>query len=211
LNLLSTHNRYGIAPHDIFRGINNTTNSALKAGLILSCGQCPSEKGTTWSMHAHKLVVKHALGLSIKKGKNGSPDDTFDSGVNLRNHMKTWLSKIMDKKSKTRFNKYIDYCKSRLGIDVLRFKLPNETKVAGVHLMYQSALRSGKTLIQYSKNSAEATQYNDIKLLELEWDQLAETYTILHIAHILAMQSQQDRADSSCFSYFQVATARYLP
>jgi hypothetical protein len=205
----STNNRYGITPLDIFRGINDTTNSALKAGLMLSSGRCPSEKGTTCFMHAQELVVKHALGLSIRKGRNGSADDTFDSGVNLRNRVKAWLSKIMDKKSKTRFNKYKDYCKSRLGIDVLRFKLPNETRVAGVYLMYQSALRSRKTLIQYSNNSAEAIQYNDIKLSELEWDQLAETYAILHIAHTLAMQSQQDSADSNCFSYFQVATARY--
>jgi hypothetical protein len=88
LNLLSTHNRYGITPLDIFRGINNTTNSALKTGLMLSSGRCPLEMGTTCFMHAQELVVKHALGLSIWKGKNGSPDKTFDSGVNLRQKFK---------------------------------------------------------------------------------------------------------------------------
>jgi hypothetical protein len=75
--------------------------------------------------------------------------------------------------------------------------------------MYASALRSRKTLMQYCSNSAEAIQYADIKLTELEWMQLAETYSILSIAHNLALVSQQESTDSNCFSYFQVASARY--
>jgi hypothetical protein len=160
-------------------------------------------------MHAQELVVKHALGLAKRKGRGGNPDDEFESGVNLRDRVKTLLSRIMDKKSKGRFNKYKEYCKTRLGVDVVRFALPNETRVGGVYLMYGSALRSRKTLMQYCNNSAEAIQYEDIKLTELEWIQLAETYAILGTARTLSLLSQQESADSNCFSYFQVASARY--
>jgi hypothetical protein len=176
---------------------------------MLSSGRAPEEKGTTCFMHAQELVVKHALGLSIRKGKGGQPDDEFASGVKLRDRVKAWLSKVMDKKSKTRFNKYKEFCKNRLGVDVIRFQLPNETRVGGVYLMYASALRSRKTLIQYCTNSAEALQYTDLKLTELEWIQLAETYSILGSAFSLAMQEQQESPDSNCFSYYQVANARY--
>jgi hypothetical protein len=181
----------------------------LRTGLLVSSGRAPVEKGTTCFMHAQELVVKHALGLNPRKGRGGQPNDEFASGVELRDRVKTWLSRIMDKKSKTRFNKYKDFCKSRLGVDVIRFALPNDTRVGGVSLMYESALRSRKTLIQYCNNSAEAMQYDGLKLTELEWIRLAESYAILSIAHSLAMLSQQESADSNCFSYFQVASARY--
>jgi hypothetical protein len=160
-------------------------------------------------MHAQELVLKHALGLATRKGRGGEPDDEFASGKNLRDRVKAWLSRVMDKKSKSRFNKYKQYCKSRLGVDVIRFALPNETRVAGVYLMYASALRSRKTLMQYCNNSAEAMQYDALKLTELEWIQLSETYAVLSIAHKLAMVSQQESADSNCFSYFQVVNAQY--
>jgi hypothetical protein len=176
---------------------------------MLSEGRAPEEKGPTCFMHACELVVKHALGLSPRKGRGGQPDDTFESGVQLRDRVKTWLNTIMNKKTKSRFTKYKDYCKSRLGVDVIRFQLPNETRVAGVSLMYGCALRSRKTLMQYCSNSAEAIQYDDIKLTELEWVRLAETYAILSISHNLSLVPQQESADSNCFSYFQVASARY--
>jgi hypothetical protein len=201
--------RYGIIPDDIFCEVNDTTNAALQTGLLVSSGRAPVEKGATCFMHAQELVVKHALGLNPLKGRGGKPDDEFASGVALRDRVKTWLRRIMDKKSKTWFNKYKDFCKSRLGVDVIRFALPNDTRVGGVSLMYESALRSRNTLIQYCNNSAEAMQYDGLKLTELEWIQLAETYAILNIAHSLAMLSQQESADSNCFSYFQVASARY--
>jgi hypothetical protein len=160
-------------------------------------------------MHASELVVKHALGLSLRKGRRGQPDDTFEIGVQLRDRVKTWLSTIMSKKAKSRFTKYKEYCKTRLGVDVIRFQLPNETRVAGVSLMYGCALRSRKTLMQYCSNSAEAIQYDEIKLTELEWVQLAETYAILSVAHNMSLVAQQESADSNCCSYFQVANARY--
>jgi hypothetical protein len=192
----------------MFRGVNDTTNAALRTGLLLSSGRSPTEKGTTCFMHAQELVLKHALGLSTRKGKGGQPDDEFASGVNLRDRVKLWLTRVMDKKSKTRFNKYRQYCKINLGVDVIRFSLPNETRVAGVYFMYGSALRSRKALVNYCNNSAEAMQYDNLKLTELEWIQLAETYAIISIAHKLAMLSQQESADSNCFSYFQVASAK---
>lgn len=200
---------YGIKEEDIFRGVNDTTNSALRTGLLLSQGRAPEEKGPTCFMHAQELVVKHALGLAPRKGRHGAPDDLFEPGVRLRDRVKTWLGYLCNKKAKSRFLKYKEYCKSRLSIDVIRFSLPNDTRIAGVYYMYTSALRSRKPLIQYSSNSAEAIQYQDIKLTELEWIQLAETHAILSIAHNLAMQSQQESADSNCFAYFHVATARY--
>jgi hypothetical protein len=113
--------RYGITSQDIFRGVNDTTNAALRTGLLISSGRGPTEKGKTCFMHAQELVLKHALGLSTRKGKGGLPNDEFASGVNMRDRVKLWLSRVMDKKSKTCFNKYRQYCKNQLGVDVIRF------------------------------------------------------------------------------------------
>jgi hypothetical protein len=43
--------RFNIVGNDVFRGINDTTSSALATGKMISGGRAPAIKGTTCNMH----------------------------------------------------------------------------------------------------------------------------------------------------------------
>ena len=161
-------------------------------------------------MHAQELVVVHALGLRTRK-KKGQKDE-FPEGKNLRDKVGTLLSKIMDKKSKQRYERYGKYCKEHYGVDTIKLLVPNETRVSGVFGMYQSALRSKKLITAFTTRSSDAPTFTAAMLLDDDddWKHIAETYTILQTTNLLAMTSQEDSVDSNCFSYFQVAQARHL-
>jgi hypothetical protein len=47
--------RFGITRDDIFRGVNDTTNSAIMAGRLLSSGRNPATQNTC-HMHSQELV-----------------------------------------------------------------------------------------------------------------------------------------------------------
>lgn len=159
-------------------------------------------------MHAQELVVTHALGLRTRRKRNIGIVDQFESGRLLRDVVKKLVSKIMDKKAKSRFMKYKDYCKRVLSYDVIKLLIPNETRVSGVFTMYETLLRSMKCINQYCLRSTEANLYADAILTEAQWSAVAETYSLLKITNRLAMTSQIDNVDANCFSYFNVAKTR---
>jgi hypothetical protein len=133
--------RYDITIDDVRRGVNDTTSAALLTGTTISGGRQPKTKGTTCHMHAQELVVTHALGLRTRRKRGVGVVDEFESGKLLRDSVKILVSKIMDKKAKSRFVKYKDYCKRTLSMDVIKLLIPNETRVSGVFTMYESLLR----------------------------------------------------------------------
>lgn len=200
--------RYGISKHDILRGVNDTTNSALLTGVTISDGRTPNVKGTTCFMHAQELVVVHALGLR-QRTKNGESDEFVESKA-LRDKTKLLLSKIMDKKSKQRYDRYIKFCKDHFKSEAIKLLVPNETRVSGVFTMYQSAIRSRKLINLYCSRSTDAPLFSDLLLNDTDWIFIAETYSILQTTNLIAMTSQEDNVDSNCFSYYQVSQARHL-
>ena len=200
--------RYGITLNDILRGVNDTTNSALLTGLLLAEGRAPAIKGTTCQMHAQELVVQHAFGLR-KRRKNGDDIDKFEPGSLLAKKVRVLVSKIMDKRSKNKFTKYIEYCSKDLMTEVNRLVIPNDTRVSGVFLMFQSVLRSRNCIMMYTTVSSERAVYKDINLDDLDWQFIAETHCILKVTNVLAMTSQQQSVESNCFSYYHVVSARY--
>jgi hypothetical protein len=137
---MMTCNRYNITRDDVFRGVNDTTNSALLTGREIAGGRTPAQRGTTCHMHAQELVVTHALGLG-ERSKAGVVTDQYEAGKNIRNKVKNLLSKIMDKKAKGRFKEYKMMCQEYLHCNAPKLELPNDTRVSGVFRMYQSALR----------------------------------------------------------------------
>jgi hypothetical protein len=199
---------YGITVDDINRGVNDTTNSALKTGLTISGGRKPGTKGTTCFMHAQELVVVHALGLRTRT-KKGDKDE-FKEGKDLRDATRLLLSTIMNKKSKQRYERYGTFCKEQYRCDTVKLVVPNETRVSGVYAMYQSAIRSKKLIHSFTTRSTDKDVFTAMVLNDNQWQHIAETYAILQTTNILAMTSQQDSIDSNCFSYFQVANARHL-
>jgi hypothetical protein len=113
----------------------------------------------------------------------------------------------MTKKKKYRFKAYHDYCIT-LGMNVRRLELPNETRVSGIFLMYESLLRSRKSLMLFCSNSNESNKYADLLLTENEWVQVAETYALLKVTNTLAMTSQKEGVNANTLSYYHVAMAR---
>jgi hypothetical protein len=190
------------------RGVNDTTNSALKTGLAISGGRAPQRKGVTCVMHAQELVVTHALGLRTRSRK-GEVIDEFPTGKLLRDKTKQLLSKIMDKKAKGRFIKYKDYCRDNLGIEARKLELPNDTRVSGVFAMYESALKSRKCINMFCNNGVDQSLYRELMLNDLDWIRMSETYSILKITNELSKYSQEDNVDANCFSYYHVASAKY--
>jgi hypothetical protein len=159
-------------------------------------------------MHAQELVVQHALGLR-QRSRNGKDWDTFIPGRNLKDKVKLLVAKVMDKRSKNKFTKYIEYCSKELQIEVNQLVLPNDTRVSGVYLMYESVLRSRKCIMMFCTVSSERAVYEKIRLDDYDWQLLAETHSILKVMNILAMTSQQQSVESNCFSYYHVVSARY--
>ena len=188
--------------------MNDTTSAALLTGTTISGGRQPKIKGTTCHMHAQELVVTHALGLRTRRKRGIGVVDEFASGKLLRDAVKKLVSKIMDKKAKSRFVKYRDFCKRTLTMDVIKLLIPNETRVSGVFTMYESLLRSMKCITQYCLLSTEANLYADLILTEAQWTSVAETYALLLTTNRLAMTSQIDSVDANCFSYYNVAKTR---
>jgi hypothetical protein len=158
-------------------------------------------------MHAQELVVTHALGLR-ERSKAGVVIDQYETGKSLRNKVKNLLSKIMDKKAKGRFKEYKAMCQEYLHCNCPKLELPNDTRVSGVYRMYQSALRSKKMIVLYVSNSKDSTKFQESVLSQKDWQQIAETESLLRNMDVLAMSSQKEGCTSNVFSYYYVARAR---
>jgi hypothetical protein len=200
--------RYNITVDDIFRGVNDTTSSAVKTGVMLAGGRAPATPGTTCHMHAQELVMQHALGLR-QRTKNKEVIDSFEEGRLLCKKVKILSAFLMNKRAKNRFQKYKQYIKDNMNVDVNRIVIPNETRMSGVYYMYESILRAKDAVNLYCKFSPERNEYTDLILTETEWQLIAETLAILKVMNTLALTSQKQSVDSNCYSYYNVAHARY--
>jgi hypothetical protein len=83
----------------------------------------------------------------------------------------------MDRKAKSRYKEYVQYCQDNLRANVIKLEVPNETRVSGVFLMYELAMKSKRTLNFYC--NSKATIYRDLILTDREWMQMAETLSVL--------------------------------
>ena len=124
----------GIGKDDIYRAANDTTNSAVKVGRLLS-----GENGTC-SMHQVQLIITHATGRVTRK-KNNKIVDSFVECERIRKTSEDCANWIMNRKSKGR---YSDYCKNMTekGRSSRKLIIPNSTRAAGVVLHYESMLMS---------------------------------------------------------------------
>jgi hypothetical protein len=201
--------RFGITKQDIFRGINDTTNSALLTGKLIADGRTPVIRGTTCHMHAQELVVQHALGLRDRT-RMQQTIDAFPEGKALKEKVKILVSAIMNKHNKKRYIQYHDYIRLNLKQEVRKLYIPNDTRVSGIFYMYESVLRSRKCIHFYLTGSSEKEFYRKLQLSETEWQLVAETHAVLKVMNVLAMTSQKETVGSNCFSYYSVANARYF-
>ena len=154
------------------RSINDTANSAVRAGLIVSQERKPScGSGTMCVMHSQELVMKHALGIAIQR-KGHAVVDEFQDGKALHDKCKGLASRIMDKKAKGRFKEYSDMSKKANGQAALKLSIPNDTRVGGNYLMFQSLLR-GRSNVLLLENSKYWEIYDPFMLSR---KQLADSF-----------------------------------
>ena len=116
----------GIEKEDIFRSVNDTTNSAVKTGFLLA-----GERGTCF-MHLTQLVLKHAIG-KLTRSKNGVVQDKFPEMDTLRSKVEKASSWLMDKKAKGRYKNYEKHmlAAKRTARKIIQ---PNSTRAGGIVL-----------------------------------------------------------------------------
>lgn len=193
-------------PQDIFRGINDTTSAAIKAGQLIASGR-KAVGGTTCGMHTTKLIIKHATGLKERK-RNGVVIDSFAESVNLRKKVWGMASKIMDKKAKKRFEEYNKTCNGIYGCPARRLELPNDTRVSGLYRLFVSFLRARHLICVCSNSCSFSDVITDFILTNHEWQVLAEFESILRTMNALAMTSQRDDPGWIAFSWFEVTLSK---
>jgi len=196
-----------VKPEDIFRGINDTTSAAIKAGQLIASGR-KSVGGTTCGMHTTELIIKHATGLKERK-RGGVVIDKFEASVDLRKKIWSMASKIMDKKSKLRFDEYNKRCVEMFGCMALRLELPNDTRVSGLYRLFISFLRARNLICVAATTCGSFKQVVEEFVLTIhEWQVLAEFEAILRNMNALAMTSQRDEPGWIAFTWFEVTLTK---
>lgn len=202
--------RYGIVGDDIFRAISDTTNSALKTGREISQMRNLDTKNTCY-MHTQELVVTHALGIRTRTNRDGLKD-TFPAMRDLIQKVRILCSTISNKKSKNTFKLYKKFIRETFKEDVRAFVLPNDTRVAGVFLMFESLIKQKDYVVRYCNNflKNEAQKKLEERMLSNEeWERLAEAESILRLTTVLAMHSQVEETGYTSFAYLKVMHVRY--
>jgi hypothetical protein len=125
----------GVEPQDFFKAANDTTNTALKVGRLLTVGK---ENGTC-TMHQVQLALVHAIGAKTRT-KNSKVVDSFEEAQVL--HKKESIkaaSYLQDKKDKNRVLLYKAEMEA-IGRSAKWILLPNSTRAAGNQLHYESMI-----------------------------------------------------------------------
>ena len=204
--------RYGIVHNDIFRGVNDTTNSATLAGRLLQCTNTfvlGVEGRRTCSMHTNDLVTKHATGMVVRK-VNNVISDSFDALQAMVKEVKDAGSYLMEKRAKNRWANFVRVGKM-VGFTATKIELPNKTRVSGLYRMLISFLRN-RRLIQMSAGDpyfAKDFEEKGLILSTETWQDFAEVEAVLYHANVLAMETQREDEGHIAFSWYEIALARF--
>jgi hypothetical protein len=124
----------GVQQNNLYKSANDTTNSSVKVGFLLT-----GEKGTC-AMHTTSLLIGHATRILQRKG-SGKVIDSFDRLQDLFKEVLEAASWLNNKKAKGRYLKYAKLM-NQLGRKARKLVvMPNSTRVAGIILHLQSLYR----------------------------------------------------------------------
>ena len=140
---------YNIAQQNLFRPINDITASDLLMGrLFVGC----KDPGTS-GMHKCELITKQTMGqVTMKSTKQVI--DSFPEMEMFRSKIRKLSSSIMDIKQKSKYKRYVKFVEtSNCRKEPLKLETPNDTRVTGTMMMYQSRLRSHGDLHYYMQSS----------------------------------------------------------
>jgi hAT family C-terminal dimerisation region len=182
----------GVEPDDIFRGTNDTTNSALKTSRILAHG----EEGTC-AMHETQLAFDHAIGRKTRS-KNNVIVDSFPECEAVRLKSLAAAGWLMDKKSKSRYLHYLKLM-AQAARQCIKIRIPNKTRAAGTQLHYGDMIRSRWNLNLFWFSNKKAKNVPDDV-----FNQMAQFESILHPITTLIYAVQSDRPGSLAYTFIHV-------
>jgi hypothetical protein len=185
---LSLLARCGVEQGDLYRPVNDTTSASLKAGRLL----CLGSEGTC-TMHTVSLALEHATGLKTRR-RGRTTVDKFPAFVDQYKRAKDCFGWLMNTKAKSRFSKYEVFLQPH-GRSALKVYLPNATRIAGIHRMYVSGLRSRWNLDLFLSVSPVGKTCPTI-LTNEDWKQIAEHEAVLMRLSELTQMVQTDRPGS---------------
>jgi hypothetical protein len=180
----------GIEKEDLYKAVNDTTNTAVRTGELLT-----GEKGTC-AMHSTQLVIQHATG-HLKRKKDCKIVDEFPECEDLRKKARDSAFYLMNKKAKTRFAKYKKQMNNQ-GRIANRIFMPNDTRAAGVHMFFNSMITSRWNLDSYWYEDPAARKY---ELDNDEYATIAELEAVLYPIALLTKLLQSDKFGSNSVSF----------
>ena len=134
------------------------TASALLTGcLIVGC----NDPGTC-GMHKCELIKKHTMG-QVKHSKQVV--DSFLQMEMFRSKIRRLACCIMDMKQKSKYKQSAKFMQTlNNGKQPLKLETPNDTRIAGTMMMYQSMLRSYWDLHYYTDALLRSAQILSMNL-----------------------------------------------
>ena len=188
------------ADTDLFRTVNDNTNSTVLAGKYIlnhqGEGKC--------DMHITDLILKHATGLVIRMKKiTVDSNPSFIASYNKFREFSNWLMKSCQRVVQQLQNK-----SKEDGRDVREIPLPNKTRVAGAQLMFQGLLRNKWAMDVYKNLPGVDDAFTKKYPSHDEWQQLAEYEAVISLIQKCAISIQTDDPATNCWTLLEIYLAR---
>jgi hypothetical protein len=183
----------GIEKEDLYKTVNDTTNSAVKTGWNLT-----GVKGTC-AMHRVNLIIEHATGRR-KRTQQRKVTDEFPECEAIRKNAYEFGSYYNNNKRKQVYLALERWCKEKK-LPVCRIALPNSTRAAGTALLYQSIVRQKWVFYDYWHASIDPSRH---ELTEDEFKMIAELEAVLFPLCRLVKQVQTDLFGSMSYTFLFV-------
>ena len=181
----------GIGKADIYRAANDTTNTSLMIGRLLTAS---GEQGTC-AMHEIQLAIVHATGMAQRK-KDNKVVDSFAECEDLRKKALLASSYLMEKRAKSRLKKMHEEM-TKHGRQNIRIALPASTRAAGILINWESLLRVKWNLVLYWHSNVKAKDLTDD-----EFYLIAQLTSVLYPIGVLVKVVQTDRPGAISYTLF---------
>jgi hypothetical protein len=190
----------GVRQEDLYKSANDTTNSSVKVGFLLT-----GEKGTC-AMHTTAAIAHWARNWNFAKEQ--SAGQVHDSFVPLKDLFKELLDAagwLNNKKSKGRYLRYSKLM-VKLGRRARKLVVPNSTRVSGIVLLHLNSLLMERwNLLEFYHADAGAKEITDDQV----W-LASQVYVVLYPLMVLSQQVQTDTFGASSYTYFLIMRASFL-
>ena len=181
----------GIGKDDIYRAANDTTNSALKTGRLMTAD---GDEGTCF-MHITQLCIDHATGRK-KRSVDKQIVDDFPECESIRLASLKASKTVWDRKSKKKWEEYTKLMASG-GRKFIKPSQPNKTRASGIRIHYESMIRSRWNLdLFWYKKGMEAQGLDNAKFVIL-----AQLWSVLYPIGGLAFEIQTDDVGALSYSF----------